>query len=184
MSKKIEEAIDWSQLKRVLDYDPDHGYFIAKTHRGTHKPGKIIGGPAAARDYKGYVKVGIFGVVVLAHRLIWFYAHGYWPEEQIDHINHVRDDNRIANLRECTNAENRQNIRPEGYGASGYLGVYFHKERVTRPWGAMITIKGKYEHIGLFDTPEEASVAYLARKKELHYFATTGVSEVGGVYAN
>lgn len=175
----IEQSIDHGELLALLSYDPEAGHFISRRQTSNRwGPGRVVGGKSTRRDAKGYIRVKVFGRVVHAHRLVWFYVHGRWPAEQIDHVNHVRDDNRIANLRECTNAENRQNIRPEGYGASGLLGVYFRKDRVTRPWSSMITIGGRYKHIGFFDTPEEASVAYRAEKAKLHAFATHGVSEV------
>lgn len=47
---------------------------------------------------------------------------------------------------------------------SGYIGVYFYK--ATKKWRAAITIKGKKEYLGQFETPEDASNAYLKKAQE------------------
>lgn len=175
----IEETIDLDELRARWAYHPEEGHFTATVSKHARWPvGRIIGGKDAYHDPKGYIRVCVLGRCVMAHRLAWFYVHGRWPVEQIDHINHIRDDNRIANLRECTNAENRQNIRPEGYGTSGYLGVYRHSS--SDAWSAKIIVNGRATYLGLFDTAEEADVAYRTAKERVHVFAATGVSVLGG----
>ena len=53
----------------------------------------------------GYLRGRIGGKNYRAHRTIWAMYHSKWPELQIDHINHVKTDNRIINLREVSQAE-------------------------------------------------------------------------------
>jgi hypothetical protein len=100
-----------------------------------------------------------------AHRLAWFYCTGEWPN-QIDHINGIRTDNRICNLRSVTSKLNANNQRPPHRTNSlGVLGV------VKRPSGrfaAEIRVSGKKLYIGTYDTITEASNAYKAKKLELH----------------
>ena len=56
----------------------------------------------------------------LQHRVAWALHYGEWPASFIDHINHIRDDNRIHNLRVVTRAENNSNaIRRMNY-KTGY----------------------------------------------------------------
>lgn len=55
------------------------------------------------------------------HRMAWFYVHGEWPKGQIDHINHDRKDNRIANLRVVDNTENHRNRPLQSSNKTGLL---------------------------------------------------------------
>jgi hypothetical protein len=115
------------------------------------------------------MRISLDNIYYRAHRLAWLYVHDVWPDDQIDHINGCRDDNRIANLREVTNAQNMQNLhRPHSRNTSGYLGVHFVRER--NRWGAQIRDNGRKRNLGHFATAEEASAAYLAAKRELHPF--------------
>ena len=93
--------------------------------------------------------------------------YGTWPENQIDHINGVRHDNRIDNLRDVLQSTNAQNQRkPSATNKCGFLGVNFHK--CSNRWIAQIHVQGKKKHLGLFDTPKEAHEAYVTAKRELH----------------
>lgn len=160
---------DVDDLRRTLAYDPETGIF---TNRHSRKNSPVPGVPLGFKDRKGYLRLRFRNATFLAHRLAWFYVHGAWPTNQIDHADHDRTNNRIGNLRPCTNAENRQNIRPEGYGESGFLGV--SRAVGADRWTAMITVDGRAHYLGCFKTPEEASAAYLAEKQKLHTFATAG----------
>ena len=93
---------------------------------------------------------------VQAHRIVWAMTYGYWPGHQIDHINGVRNDNRLCNLREATVAQNPQNQRTSPRNASGYPGVSWTTDG---KWEAHITVDGRRHHLGLFDTAREAYAA-------------------------
>lgn len=99
----------------------------------------------------------INGKEYLEHRLAWFYTLGVWPE-RIDHVNGVKDDNRLSNLRECTIAENNQNRRRKKNNKSGHKGVSWHS--YNKRWRSQITVQGKDTHLGYFLTKEEAADAY------------------------
>lgn len=143
------------RLKELLDYDPETGVFVWKVGKGSRAQ---AGQRAGCGDGKGYTQIKIDKKLYLAHRLVWFYAHGRWPKEEIDHINRVKNDNRIDNLREVTHQQQQFNK-----GAKGY---YWSKW--AKKWMARIKLNGKMKYIGYYDTEEEASAAYLAAKKELH----------------
>lgn len=105
----------------------------------------------------------------LAHRLAWLYVHGTFPANDIDHINGVRHDNRIENLRDVprvVNAHNRN--RANKNNSHGRLGVY----KVRHRWVAQLGAKGARRYLGIFDSAVEAEAAYLAAKEaydgELH----------------
>jgi HNH endonuclease len=58
---------------------------------------------------RGWLAGGIFARCCRAHRAAWVIVHGEWPKGEIDHINRVRSDNRLSNLRVVSHAENCQN---------------------------------------------------------------------------
>jgi len=116
-------------------------------------------------DTSGYIQIAIYGRNYKAHRLAWFYVYGVWPNNLIDHIDGDRTNNAISNLRDVTAAENGQNLKTARVdNKSGYLGVSKHQNK----WKAQITVNGKRYRLGLFNTPKEASEAYLKAKEQLH----------------
>lgn len=106
------------------------------------------------------------GVPKLAHRLAWLYVYGEWPQHGLDHINGVRLDNRISNLRDVPQTINLENQRKaKGLTKSGFLGV----ERTRGgKWAARIVANGKRYGLGVFATPEAAHSAYVTAKRKLH----------------
>lgn len=156
-----------SRLKELLDYNPDTGDFVWLVSRGMTKAGNIAG----ALDSRGYLKIGIEYKRYVAHRLVWFYLYGIWPEKQIDHINGNREDNRIDNLREATHAQNQRNRRlAHSNSKSGIMGVWWVKP--NNKWVVSLTVNGTRKHLGYFSDLEEAKKVYLAAKRKYHDFCT------------
>lgn len=98
--RRRRQRLTRNRLWAVLNYNPISGlfYWKCKDKLGSHV---IIGNVAGGLDEKGYIRIRIDGKKYRAHRLAWLYTFGVWPTLQIDHINRVRDDNRICNLREA-----------------------------------------------------------------------------------
>lgn len=152
------------RVREYLIYDPDTGMLIHRVRPGRMRKGQ----PATRRDNYGYLNVSIDGRSYKAHRIAWLYVHGRWPTEQLDHINGVRDDNRIENLREAGYQENGQNRAVQRNSTSGHHGVCWIAAKGR--WRAQIARAGKRYHLGYFDTAIEASQAYANAKAELHAF--------------
>lgn len=112
-----------------------------------------------------YKFISIYGKWFREHRLIYLLAHGTLPEN-IDHINRDKLDNRIDNLREACKAENERNRDKYRINTSGYKGVWFHNQR--KKWCAEITTNGKSRKLGLFDSKEDAAVAYNEASLKYH----------------
>lgn len=150
-------------IRERLNYNANTGVL---TWRSAPKKCRAkVGGVAGSHDVSGYIQVNIGGNVLKAHRVAWLLAHGEWPSGQIDHINGVRDDNRLCNLRVVTNAINCQNKRaPLPSNKSGFLGVSWN----NGAWRAAVQLNGKQHHVGRFKSPEEAHQAYLVAKRKLH----------------
>jgi hypothetical protein len=157
----INSALTQERLHELLDYNPKTGVFRWKVNRRfTATTGSIAG----VTDSHGHRQITIDWKKYLAHRLIWLCVYGSWPIEQIDHINGIRDDNRLSNLRECTRSQNHANRRK--FRCNGLKGASFHK--CSGRWAAQIGKNGKVIHLGLFNSELEAHNAYMAAAKQLH----------------
>lgn len=141
------------RLHSLLSYQPVTGIFRWRS-AGGHRCGKIAG----YKTTRGYVDIKIDGVRYKAHRLAWFYVHGVWPSELLDHINGDTSDSRITNLRECTNTENIRNQRRHKNNQSGYKGVHWYGQ--SAKWRAALMVDRKSVYIGLYDSPLAAAQAY------------------------
>src|SRR5688572_25778345 len=130
------------RLRELLDYCPDTGVFV-----WTERAYSRFRGRRAGTIAKGYVIIRVDGVAYFAHRLAWLHVHGRWPVAFIDHINGVKSDNRIANLREATYQQNARNSKSRA--ASGLKGVYRRTSNRDR-WYAEIRIDGKTRCLGTF----------------------------------
>jgi hypothetical protein len=114
----------------------------------------------ATKDKTGYFYGPILGKWHKAHRVIWAMKHGYWPPQEIDHINGDGTDNRLENLRAVSPRQNRRNQKTPKTNTSGVLGVYWCKP--DRKWKAQIKIDGRKIHLGAFSTIEDAAEARAA----------------------
>ena len=158
----IGNGVTLERIREVMDYNPNTGIFIRKVKTG---PRHNVGDRADNNVDNGYLRIGLDGHKLLAHRVAWLYVYGTWPKGFIDHINGKRSDNRIANLRAADhriNAENR--LGPNSESKSGYLGVYKFRDH----WRSRIVARGKIYNLGQFATPQEAYAAYVTAKRLLH----------------
>lgn len=161
-----DEMITQARLKEVLRYDKESGVF----YWNKKTSGRIVFGAVAGHlSEKGYIRIQVDGVLLMAHRLAWVYEYGKFPSTGIDHINGIRNDNRISNLREANQSQNCQNLRSaRSNNKTGFLGVTYSGR--SKKYKAVIGIDGVNKHLGNFSTAEEASQAYIDAKKKLHPF--------------
>jgi len=102
--------MDSEYVKKRLKYDPETGVFIWKPRAGDKWWNANFAGEIAGTiNNKGYRRIMIDGKPYMVARLAWLYVHGEWPKNEIDHINRVKDDDRLANLRDVTHTENSNN---------------------------------------------------------------------------
>jgi len=144
-------------LKQSLCYDPPTGEF--RWSEGVYKNKR-----AGTLSSLGYVKIVLGGKAYQAHRLAVLYVTGKLPTQDVDHINCNRADNRWENLRVVPrriNAHNRAGANKNN--KSGWAGVHRFRER---RWVAQITPPHKTkQHLGVFNSPEEAHLVYLMAKE-------------------
>lgn len=142
-------------LKQILDYNSETGCFVWK--QKTSKKSKIKIGTLAGCLNNGYWIITINQKIYKAHRLAWLYIYGEWPKHNIDHINGVRSDNRIFNLRDATVRQNGQNRIEHRNGK--LVGASYDKK--YKKWFSQIQIDKKQNYLGYFDTELEAHEAYI-----------------------
>lgn len=152
-----------SRVKELLDYDPLTGVFTYKTLRGHMTGGSVAG----ALHKHGYRHIKMDNKLYKAHVLVWLYVNGVFPSGHIDHIDHDKANNAISNLRDVNRMGNLQNqIKSHSNNKTGFLGVSLKKR--SGKYLAQIQVAKKVIFIGHFDTPEEAHIAYVQAKRNLH----------------
>ena len=152
-----------SLVQKYFNYHPD-GYLIRKKINQRSHPVKI-GDRFGSVNKKGYILGKLFGIVQREHRLIYLYHYGYLPKE-IDHINNIKHDNRIENLRSASSSQNSCNRTKQVNNASGYKGVVFKKS--TSLFVATIQYKKVRHYLGAFSTAKEAHTAYCEVSEKYH----------------
>ena len=141
--------------QEFLAYDPDTGIFTWAKDKGKMKAGAIAGNSTGS---SGYWKIRFNKQNYLAHRLAYYFMTGDDPSSMdVDHINGVRQDNRWCNLRLLNRSDNVANRRKCKNYQRTRGGRYI----------ARIHLNYRHMHVGIFDTPEEATAAALAEKKRL-----------------
>lgn len=149
-----KEFFTYKDLTRFLDYNPETGRITRKKD----------GSYAEHGHHSGYLFTKVRGAVFSSHRLAWILHYGYEPENEIDHKNGIRTDNRIDNLREVTRGCNMWNKKVYKGSTSGYKGVSFDgKTKVWRCYGAK---NGRTIYLGIFEHKFDAVVVRLCWESE------------------
>ena len=132
-------------------YDSETGDLF---HARDKAYGKIKKGSLCSKNTdNGYLNVKIGQKRYRQHRVAWFLAKGYWPKE-MDHINGIRNDNRLCNLREVTRLEQGKNQKIFSTNTSKCCGVGWRKD--IKKWRARIMVAGKCINLGNFADWHEA----------------------------
>ncbi len=132
-------------MKSIFIYNSESGVF-----NWIKRKGNIAGNLSS----HGYIVINISGQKYYAHRLVWVYFYGETPEGEIDHINGIRNDNRICNLRVVPRDLNQRNRARNKNNNTGFNGVSWYE--IAKKWRARIKFQGKDIHLGFFDDLNEA----------------------------
>ena len=164
--------INQRELKELLHYSPETGYFTWILSIGKVKKGDIAG--TLTND--GYIMIGVNKGLYLAHRLACLYMTGVWPKEQMDHGDHIRSNNKWDNLTEATNSQNQRNAGKRKDNTSGITGVRWDK-RFSK-WRALIKTNGRTKNLGLFIDKFEAICARKSANNEYDFHPNHGTPKV------
>lgn len=148
-------------LKSILQYNENTGEFIWLNPVSNNKI--KIGQIAGSVYNNGYINITINYKRYKAHRIAWLYIYGYLPNNNIDHINGNKIDNKIENLRDVSQRYNCQNYDSHRNGK--LVGASYHKR--DKKWLSYIRISGKLKSLGYYNTEIEAHNAYLAKLETL-----------------
>ena len=166
----MKVRIDHARLKELLDYNPQTGSFTWKVHRHRTQPGDVAG---STSKITGYVTIRVCGYLYQAHRLAWFYVHGKWPDAEVDHVNRIRTDNRIGNLRDASSTQNSCNSSMRSDNTSGAKGVFWSKK--SKKWHARVGFKSRHYNLGFYKSLDEAKAVVAEARKRIHReFANQG----------
>ena len=142
-----------ARLKELFNYEA--GKLIWAIQKGLR--GKLGAVAGSLNKSIGYYEVQFDKKQYLAHRVIFMWHHGYLPEF-IDHINGIRTDNRIENLRAATRHDNSRNKSSAKNSTSKYLGVWWSK--FAGKWTSRIYVGTRQIHLGYFKEEADAAQAY------------------------
>jgi hypothetical protein len=147
------------RLHELFTYSFIEGTLYRKTYAGLKPTG------ATAR-VRGYASARVDGVSYQRNRLTWAYFYDDPGANTVDHINHMRDDDRIENLRLATEEQNRRNSKMYCTNTTGFKGVYYDAR--SNKWQALMCMKYRKFSLGYYSTKEEAAAAYAEAASRLH----------------
>lgn len=189
MSKRYLPSADL--LRQILEYDSTTGIFTWKRRseetflpRDGRTPSHMANAWNAANAENQaftsvaknkYLRGTVNSVAFYAHRIAWVMHHGHWPEHDIDHINGVRNDNRICNLRSVSRKDNMQNREVSSNNTSGTMGVSYSRRH--KLWNVKI---GDH-HIGWFSDKHNAVEARKDAELKLKYHVNHGRKPVEAI---
>lgn len=153
---------------RVMDKETSNNLFTYDDGKllWKAKKGKMIAGSeAGTMNDQGYMIVMLDGQRYRTHKIIFLMHHGYMPK-YVDHIDGNRSNNKIKNLRECTQSENMYNASIRSDNRSGEKGVSWHKG--ANKWRVRLYIGGQETQIGLFDDFELAQLVSAEARDKFH----------------
>ena len=143
-------------------FEVDCGDLIWRRNQGRARKGQSAG----FSDRLGYRCVRLERKVYMVHRIIFAMEKGAFPKGQIDHINGIKSDNRIENLRDVSASQNQRSFStPRKNTTSKFRGVC--KRKSNSRFVATLKVKGKKIHIGYFDNENEAAIAWNKKALEL-----------------
>lgn len=161
------------EVMRQLHYNPDTGDFVRLLPSGKSKSGELAG---SIHKQDRYRRIGINKKHYQAHRIAWLYVYGYLPENKIDHINGIRDDNRIINLREVSDSCNSQNCAIRANNNTGLPGISWDVSH--KKWNARIMINFKAYFLGRYKTAIDAALARLTAEEQCPKWSCNQRSEL------
>lgn len=165
-------------VRKLLHYDPETGVFrwrprtaamfkAGRRHSAEHRAenwnAQHAGEIAGATHPSGYQSVRIGSARYYLHRVGWLLVHDTWPDGEIDHVDHDRGNNRIANLRAVDRRGNGTNASRARNNASGTTGVSWKADKCR--WRSEIKVRGRKIHLGYFTEFDDAVAARKAAER-------------------
>ena len=165
--------ITFEEAKELFTYDRETGVIKWRRRTNPNQGADLVAGCPSGN---GYTMIGIKDKKYLAHRIAMLLAYGFCDGRlEIDHINHIRDDNRLVNLRFVTRSDNSRNLSRKSNNTTGMTGVIYHK--VNRKYVAQIRVDGANIYLGSFVTLEEATEVRKAAELKYKFSVNHGATK-------
>ncbi|EEO0547732.1 endonuclease [Salmonella enterica] len=168
--ESLKKEIEWlkkqllmsvGDIRDLIDYNPENGVLTAKVNFSGSQAGSVIG----SQTWQGYYAFSLFGKKCFAHRLAWLLHYGEWPSQPIDHINGIKTDNSIRNLRLCSLSQNQFNKPTQKNNTTGVKGVYWNKR--DKRYVASVQFNGKKYSAGHHKDIDSAKEAVMKLREKL-----------------
>ncbi|EAB3777491.1 endonuclease [Salmonella enterica] len=168
--ESLKKEIEWlkkqllmsvGDIRDLIDYNPENGVLTAKVNFSGRQAGSVIG----SQTWQGYYAFSLFGKKCFAHRLAWLLHYGEWPSQPIDHINGIKTDNSIRNLRLCSLSQNQFNKPTQKNNTTGVKGVYWNKR--DKRYVASVQFNGKKYSAGHHKDIDSAKEAVMKLREKL-----------------
>lgn len=150
--------LEYREALELFRYDYETGVLYWRWRINNRVPKTLEAGTQRKSNSDGYLNVSVYGRIYPVHRIVMLMCYGFYGEGlEVDHINHVRNDNRLFNLRFVTRSENSKNQSVSSKNTSGVTGVYFSKAK--KKYIAQIKVNRETIYLGIFETLEGAAEA-------------------------
>lgn len=164
--------ITFEKAKELFTYDRETGIIKWRKRFNGRQRSDLVAGYSS----RGYIWIGFKGKKYPAHRIAMLLAYGFYGEGlDVDHTNHIRDDNRLVNLRFVTRLDNNRNLSTSSRNTSGIMGVTYDKAR--RKYKVQINVVGANIYLGRFVSLEEAAKARKEAEIKYKYNANHGTNK-------
>lgn len=165
MKKLTTKDLSQNRLKELLHYNPNTGVFIRKVRSSNHKA--KVGDIAGSINKRGYIQININNKKHYAHRLAFLYMEGYFPENEVDHINRDTADNKWENLRHVSRSCNLRNSSKSKNNKSGVVGVcWLNREKL---WQSQIMVNRNNIKLGCYKNFISAVKSRWGAEKEYNF---------------
>ena len=168
--------ITFEKARELFVYDRETGVIKWRKRTSHRQRSDLVAGNTWPNG-RGYTQINIKGKIYPAHRIAMLLSYGFYGDGlEVDHVNHVRNDNRLSNLRFVTRTSNQRNRSKNSNNTTGVMGVYYHK--ASRKYMAGIRSDGTQIHLGYFATLEEAAEARKEAEIKYRFNANHGTNKI------
>lgn len=172
--------LEYREALELFRYDYETGVLYWRWRVNGRVPKTLEAG--TQRNSDGYLNVQVHGRRYLVHRVVMLMCYGFYGEGlEVDHINHVRNDNRLVNLRFVTHGENQRNQSLSSKSTTGVCGVWVDKRGVKKRYCAEIKVNRIKKSLGSYDTLDEAAAARWEAELKYGFHSNHGTNKAAYV---
>lgn len=170
MTKPAKRALNPNRLRELLAYCPETGLFTWRQVRGGKSPGDLAGSVCHAQG-KSYIRIRLDDELIMAHRLVWLYVYGVWPDDELDHEDGDGTNNRLLNLIPADRLQNNKNASLRKDSKTGIPGV---NAMPNGKFQVTIRHRGVANYLGTAETLDAAARMRKVAQEKFNFHPTHG----------